>query len=850
MAENNISKSFIERNILTIIALLGICITASIFFITKAVFKEAAGADISDTITHLKRQCVSYDRLMMSDRAKSLVRLTEQAVEISRCIADDPQMIEAEKIEAYAKEQRLAGIIVLDENLNPQCEYSDGSLSFYDWETEIKSETHSNIRYYKNKIYSERTLKNCNYYDMALVARHDTNGIICCYRYQNSEIIAVNMELYENLMAGYKLDRGGIVYIVRDGVIHGTNNYNKDGKDTELIDAIKKSTCKAKMKQLRVRNGIYYGMKSSYKDYELYAFLPEEGFFNSRIAITLTFVGIYIILSMLVCLIRVDVEKRHINEVNDKLHIIKSISSMYAISILVDADRNRYEIITAPDYIHALDTPKTSASEMFKKISETYISKDYQNTYLDFTNLNSIDERLKGKKYIEFNECSRNGVWFRNIIVPHKKLDNGHISSVIVVSINVDEQKKKELDYQKQLMQTTEEAMRANDAKTDFLRRMSHDIRTPINVIMGMVAIGNRFPNDHQKLQYCRDKIQSASSMLLELVNDVLIINKIDSGVFELEKKKFNLADIVNEVKSMTEVQAAEKKIEFEVADLDIKEYMFMGSPLHLRQILANILGNAVKYTPPGGKIKLSFGEKAQSDGTRLIEFICQDTGIGMSEEFQKHMFEPFAQENVKNDMGFSGIGLGLPIVKKLTDKMSGYIRVESRQNEGTCFTVGIPLEPVNEMIHGENSKDGEAFNQSMSGLKILLAEDNKLNTEIAQFMLEDSGATVINAQNGAEAVEIWENSKPGEIDAVLMDIMMPVMDGLEAAKRIRHSKKQGSDSIPIIALSANIFDEDRQLCKEAGMNDFISKPFVLNKFAETLLRALHKKTEGGTDND
>ena len=410
----------------------------------------------------------------------------------------------------------------------------------------------------------------------------------------------------------------------------------------------------------------------------------------------------------------------------------------------------------------------------------------------------------------------------------------------ILISRNIDEQKKSELEYQEKLKRTTEKAVRANNAKTDFLRRMSHDIRTPINVIMGMVAIGNKYPSDAEKQRYCREKIQLASSMLLELVNDVLFINKVDSGGIELESKPFDLRDIIAEVNTLTEVQANQKGVKYEIECFSAEQCRFFGSPLHLRQILMNISTNAVKYTPSGGCVSVLCREIGKKDGKCVFEFVCRDNGIGMSQEFQKRMFEPFVQENNSaGKNGFSGIGLGLAIVKKLTDKMGGSISVRSEKGKGSEFTVRIPLLPDT----GE-SAEPVITPVSLDGIKILVAEDNELNMEIAKFTLGEKGALVITASDGKQALEMWEKSAPYDTDVILLDLMMPVMDGYETAKRIRKSTRPDAADVPIIAMSANAFEEDVKRSIGAGMNAHIAKPFDANKLAKIIQDCINNRNE------
>ena len=385
-------------------------------------------------------------------------------------------------------------------------------------------------------------------------------------------------------------------------------------------------------------------------------------------------------------------------------------------------------------------------------------------------------------------------------------------------------EKEKEQKYQKSLLEAAKKADAANRAKTEFLQRMSHDIRTPINGICGMLDVGDYYRDDLSRQTECRGKIREASNILKELVNEVLDMSKLESGEIYLEEKPFNIYQIINEVIDVVGKMADEREIKVEHKTPEIIHKDLIGSPIHLKRLLMNILSNAVKYNKDYGKIYLSSREiPSDQDGVVMLEFICQDTGIGMSEEFQKHLFEPFAQEQKGGASKFGGTGLGMPITKSLVEKMGGTITFISEQGIGTTFVITIPFK-INEDVARDEEKQ-EEVTASIRGLNILLVEDNELNMEIAEFVIQSEGASVVKAWNGQEAVEAFEKSASGEFDAILMDVMMPVMNGYEATKIIRSMDRSDAKKIPIIAMTANAFVEDRIKSKEAGMNEHVSKP-------------------------
>ncbi len=397
----------------------------------------------------------------------------------------------------------------------------------------------------------------------------------------------------------------------------------------------------------------------------------------------------------------------------------------------------------------------------------------------------------------------------------------------------------KEEKFKKELLIAAKKAEAANRAKTEFLQRMSHDIRTPINGICGMVDMADHYADDMEKQIEYREKVKSASHLLLEMLNDVLDMSKLESDEVMLEEIPFNLSGICEEVLVVVEQMAIEQNIRIMWEENEIIHRNCIGSPAHVKRILMNILSNAVKYNKENGSIYISCREliSEQQDMT-TIEFVCRDTGIGMTDEFQKHIFEPFAQEHTGSRTKFAGTGLGMPITKKLVEKMGGTITFESEEGVGTKFVVLIPFKI--DMEADQRKEQENVSEKSIKGLHILLAEDNELNMEIAEFMLQNEGADVTKAWNGQEAVELFRKSKPGEFDVILMDIMMPVMNGYEATKLIRSLDREDARMIPIIAMTANAFTEDRLRAKEAGMDEHIPKPVDV----KLLLKVIHKLTE------
>lgn len=388
------------------------------------------------------------------------------------------------------------------------------------------------------------------------------------------------------------------------------------------------------------------------------------------------------------------------------------------------------------------------------------------------------------------------------------------------------------------LQATIEEVTSANRAKTEFLSRMSHDIRTPINGVMGMLEIIKKNREDKEKVDDCLEKIHLSSEHLLSLINDVLDMSKLENGTVELQNIPFDLEEFLQKVHALEEAQVAETGLTFHTHMEGLTHTNLVGSPLHLRQILLNLFSNAVKYNKPFGSIETTVRELAAEQATVMYEFKITDTGIGMSEAFvQNKLFEPFTQERSGARTKYQGTGLGMSIVKELVTKMGGTIQVESILEKGSSFTVRLPFTIDTEPAVSEEQQAEPAV-VSLQGLHVLLVEDNAINMEIAEFFLDELGMNVTKAWNGQEAVDLFAKSAPETFDLILMDVMMPIMNGLEASRRIRAMQRPDAQTVRIFAMTANAFSDDIAESKAAGMNEHLSKPLNLDMLCATLQRA------------
>ena len=419
-------------------------------------------------------------------------------------------------------------------------------------------------------------------------------------------------------------------------------------------------------------------------------------------------------------------------------------------------------------------------------------------------------------------------------------LYGGAVTAVVLVRRRADRRRltdllQQERDYGDKLAKAAREASSANSAKTEFLRRMSHDLRTPINGIRGMVEVGDAHADDLQKQTECRSKIWTASGLLLDLANEALDMSRLESGQVDLDLVPTNLVTLNNEVRDILERQAEERFVTI-ICDKHALDHPYARvSVTHLKRLLVNIAGNAVKYNRQGGYVRLVCREVEPVDGVPVYEYTIADNGIGMSEEFQQHLYEPFSREEQQVEGASSGTGLGASIAKQLVELMGGTMSFTSTLGQGTTFTIRLPFKKCKRSEIPQTVRVDAGDGNALQGLHVLLVEDNDLNAEIAQFTLDRAGAIVTHAKDGESAVETFAASAPYEYDVVLMDIMMPGIDGLEATRQIRALNREDATTTPIIAVSANAFADDRRLSREAGMNAHLSKPVSSQELVEAL---------------
>lgn len=482
--------------------------------------------------------------------------------------------------------------------------------------------------------------------------------------------------------------------------------------------------------------------------------------------------------------------------------LIATIGKIYCAIYFLDLDKGTYMEITGKSAYQNTLGNEGLLNKGNRIVRRFLVAPESQASMKDFLDPSTLSDRLRERDTLCQSYLTTDGIWHLGRFIVKSRHEDGSASTLLYTIQNIDEAKRTEIAYQEELKKSAREAQIANQAKTDFLRRMSHDIRTPINGILGMIEIADNHPADIEKLQDCRHKIRQAAGTLLSMVSDILDMNKLESGTLEPESVPFDIFALLMEANHLAGIQAPAYGVTTHVKNPPFPVRRVIGSPTFLRRVLLNLAGNALKYNRRGGRIDFSCDKIEIKGDTAYFTLTCADTGIGMSEDFQKRAFEPFTQESNTARTRYMGTGLGLAIVKELVEKMDGTIDHAPQEEEKAAKS------PV-----------------SLAGLHVLLAEDNELNREIAVFLLEKEGMEITACENGAEAVKAFRESPQGYYDLILMDIMMPVMDGYEASRQIRSLPRLDAAVIPIFAMTANAFQDDIEKSHKNGMNEHLTKP-------------------------
>ena len=828
--------------------LLGI----SCFCFTNASDIAKLNDTLDETISFVK-SCISrYEIYNANDRVKSLVRLLDKSEELSR-VLDAEHDFTAQDMDNYAKQQRLTGVLVLDEKLNVSIQTTQDYDAMSLWKKLIDSKYVRDILESPSKTYMTRLRNEGNIYDFAAVARQDAPGVLITYA-KKEEVNEKNGDLtMETVFADFPFKMDGSVVISDGTKVVSTNESKLLGMSVKECDELYQNTfheSKDHIVRIDAAGSSWYGRKEKIRDYDIYVFFPAMQVFTMRNVVCLSYILIAIVIFTLFRTVRIHMERESIMREQKRLQIINALGQAYSIILLLNIKKNMLEVIKFSDGVGHNIRKEDLSNALRKEYIENMIAPSFQKNYMAFTDISTMESRLKEHDSISCISQTIKGAWMRSMIVPQKCDEKGNLSTVLLAISDVTEEKEHELEQDRILRNALSSAEHANRAKTAFLNNMSHDIRTPMNAIIGFTSLAAEHLDDREIIRDYLEKISTSGKHLLSLINDVLDMSRIESGSVKIEKTNVYLPDVLEDLKTIILESVHAKQQKLLIKQQDVVHEDIITDKLRLTQVLLNIISNAVKFTPVGGTIHILVEEKAsQKAGYAVYSFCIKDNGIGMSKEFQEHVFDSFARERTVTESGITGTGLGMAITKNIVDLMGGTIHLTSKQGEGSEFIVTLECELADKTVQDKQSSCPKAEKKHLdySGKKVLLVEDNELNREIATEILKSLGLKVDYAADGMEAVEIMSSEAGNQYDMIFMDIQMPKMDGYTATREIRTLKDTKKANVPIIAMTANAFDEDRKKAIKAGMNGHIAKPIDVNVILQNLDRIFGQKGDEDT---
>lgn len=831
-----------------VLILLGI----SCFCFTNASNIAKLNDTLDETISFVKSRINRYEIYNANDRVKSLVRLLDKSEELSRVLYAEHDFT-AQDMDNYAKQQRLTGVLVLDEKLNVSIQTTQDYDAMSLWKKLIDSKYVRDILESPLKTYMTRLRNEGNIYDFAAVARQDAPGVLITYA-KKEEVNEKNGDLtMETVFADFPFKMDGSVVISDGTKVVSTNESKLLGMSVKECDELYQNAfheSKDHIVRLDAAGSSWYGKKEKIMDYDIYVFFPAMQVFMTRNVVCLSYVLIAIVIFTLFRTVRIHMEQESIMSEQKRLQIINALGQAYSIILLINIKKDTLEVIKFSDGVGHNYRKEDLSNALRKEYIENMIAPSFQKNYMAFTDISTMESRLKEHDSISCISQTIKGAWMRSMIVPQKYDEKGNLSTVLLAISDVTEEKEHELEQDRILRNALSSAEHANRAKTAFLNNMSHDIRTPMNAIIGFTSLAAEHLDDREIIRDYLEKISTSGKHLLSLINDVLDMSRIESGSVKIEKTNVYLPDVLEDLKTiiLESVHAKQQKLLIKMQDVVHED--IITDKLRLTQVLLNIISNAVKFTPVGGTIHILVEEKAsQKAGYAVYSFCIKDNGIGMSKEFQEHVFDSFARERTVTESGITGTGLGMAITKNIVDLMGGTIHLTSKQGEGSEFIVTLECELADKTVQDKQSSCPKAEKKHLdySGKKVLLVEDNELNREIATEILKSLGMKVDYAADGMEAVEIMSSEAENQYDMIFMDIQMPKMDGYTATREIRTLKDTKKANVPIIAMTANAFDEDRKKAIKAGMNGHIAKPIDVNVILQNLDRIFGQKGDEDT---
>ena len=954
-----------RRNRLFLLALVVVGIGVFVLFtnIDRAMLRQT----LDETYTYVETRLHLYEVDAANDRVKSLTRLQDKiaALRDGMTIKDD---FTPSDLNAVADSQRLTGVLVLDGEMQLEMQSTLDGNAMQLWKQQLQSDYVRDILDYPQKSYAATIEQDGELYDFAALARTDAPGLLVAYVKKSSEDVG-------DLTVGYLLDHfpledGGVATICQDDRVLTSNSaaqLNRTREECQQLFNDEQTRVSGGIAELHSNRGVWYGSRRNIGKYEVYVFFPAGKVFLTRNIICVSYLALTVMTYLMVLLLQSRAEKGALKETQKRMGIITALGTAYESIMLLDLKKNTVETLKAIPGEEQYKRIRTMRREEVLRRTEAMVAEPYRAEYLEFVDATTMTARLKGHTSLVFTGRTVHDLWFTTLLIPQRTDDDGNVTAVLVATRDATAEKQIEQKQQDALRSALAAAEHANKAKTVFLNSMSHDIRTPMNAILGFTALATTHLDNAELVKDYLQKISVSGQHLLSLINDVLDMSRIESGTIKLDNAPVHLPDVLHDLRTIIQGNISAKQLDLYVDTQDIQHEDIITDKLRLNQILLNIVGNAVKFTPAGGTINIRVREKpCPRSGCTTFVFSVKDNGIGMSPEFQQHVFDSFAREQTATRSGIQGTGLGMAITKNIVDMMGGTITLKSEQGKGSEFTVTLDCkisetqtksQPIPELRGAralvvdddaqtcmsvskmlrqiemtadwttsgkeailraqeahEQGRDFKVYiidwlmpdmngietvrrirkviepgtpiiiltaydwsdieqeareagvtafvakplfmselravlthtqtepqpmqmpkHTGYAGKKVLLVEDNALNREIATAILEQAGLQVDSVEDGTDAVARMNTAAEDQYDLILMDIQMPRMDGYTATRKIRALENPRKANIPIVAMTANAFDEDRKKAFAAGMNAHVAKPIDMAVLSHTL---------------
>ena len=952
-----------NRLFLLALAVVGVCVFVLFTNLNRAMLRET----LDETLTFVETRVHLYEIDEANDRIKSLTRLQDKAAALrdEMRLKDD---FTPSDLNAFADVQRLTGVLVLDGEMQLEMQSTRDGNAMQLWKQQLQSDYVREILDYPQKSYAARVEQDGEIYDFAALARTDAPGLLIAYALKDSEDVGDLTVGY--LLDNFPLEHGGVATICEDDVVLTSNSaeqLNRTREECQQMYNDKQTRVSGGIAELHSSRGVWYGSRKNVGRYEVYVFFPAGQVFMMRNIIFVSYLALTVMTYLMVLLLQSRADKDALQETQKRMGIITALGTAYESIMLVDLEKNTVETLKdIPGEEQYNRTRPIQREEQVRRTQAT-IAEQYRAEYLEFVDMTTVPARLKNHSSLAFTARTVNDQWFTTLLIPQRTDEDGSVTAVLVATRDATIEKQTEQKQEDALRSALAAAEHANKAKTVFLNSMSHDIRTPMNAILGFTALATTHLDNAEMVKDYLQKISVSGQHLLSLINDVLDMSRIESGTIKLDNAPVHLPDVLHDLRTIIQGNISAKQLDLYIDTQDIRHEDIITDKLRLNQILLNIVGNAVKFTPAGGTINIRVKEKPCSrSGCTTFVFSVKDNGIGMSPEFQQHVFDSFAREQTATRSGIQGTGLGMAITKNIVDMMGGTITLQSEQGKGSEFTVtldckvsktSVKSQPIPELRGAralvvdddaqtcmsvsrmlreiemtadwttsgkeailraqeahEQGRDFKVYiidwlmpdmngietvrrirkviepgtpiiiltaydwsdieqeareagvtafvakplfmselravlthtqtepqpmqmpqHAGYAGKKVLLVEDNELNREIATAILEQAGLQVDSVEDGTDAVARMNTAAEDQYDLILMDIQMPQMDGYTATRKIRAMDNPRKANIPIVAMTANAFDEDRKKAFAAGMNAHVAKPIDMAVLSHTL---------------